>query len=272
MPALRTPVNIPSILVLLSEMNIPILNYHMTGEKLIYTVHPLSWPHSFEGVMTFAEGKNFNHVDGGLVLTEAYPTDGPFSHISISSPRMAMALLLNNLFPEWEKDEAKISKGFRVRVGAYTSIGHSGFGWVKYRNSWIRFPHVADVRIGDHTTIGSNVTICRGSLSDTTIGYDSHIDDHVHIAHGVVIGDHVIIAANAMIAGSVTIEDDAWIGPSASIMQGVRIGKGATVGMGAVVLRDVAPGETVVGHHRLIPSKDVQPGVTRPPIPLYDDV
>ena len=44
------------------------------------------------------------------------------------------------------------------------------------------------------------------------------------------------------------IERGASIGSGAIIMGGVRVGAGALVGAGAVVVKDVAPGEVVVGN------------------------
>lgn len=264
MPALNRPIYAREIRDFIYNRGIAIHGDSVKEGQMIYTVQSLNFNRSFEGVLTFSEGRDFSHVDGGLVITEGIPVSPRFSYISVSFPRSAMASALDYLFPNWETDEPVVAKATsNVKIGENTSIGHVGFGWTKPHDIWLRFPHVAGVQIGSYTTIGANVTICRGSLSDTIIGRDCHIDDHVHIAHGVVLGNHVIVVANAMIAGSVVVEDDVWIGPSASIMQGVRIGKGATIGMGAVVLRDVAPGETIVGTHRVIPTKDKQIGVTR---------
>jgi acetyltransferase-like isoleucine patch superfamily enzyme len=262
MPALRWSITTQQLYYMVEDDGTAILSKSLKDEQWIYTVQSLNWKNSFEGVLTYAEpGRPTKHVDGGLVITAGPPIDVvPFSYIAVNKPRLTMALLLRRLFPE---DEPYIAKAYGVTIGENTSIGHPGFGWVRDTGNYIRFPHVAGVVIGPRTTIGANTTICRGSLSDTIIGADCHIDDHVHIAHGVVLGNHVIVVANAMIAGSVVVEDDVWIGPSASIMQGVRIGEGATIGMGAVVLRDVLPGETIVGVHRVIPTKDKQVGVTR---------
>lgn len=263
MPALNTPIGAEAILRILELNDVEIHDHFFKEGQLIYTAQSLNWDKSFEGVLTFCEGRDFSHVDGGLMLTEGTPVNPLMSYITVSFPRVAMALVLNDLFPGWEEDTKRIAKGWNVKIGENSSIGNVGFGWIKHHDRWLRFPHVGGLIVHSGVTIGSNVTVCRGVLSDTIIGPDSHIDDHVHIAHGVQIGRGVIIVANAMIAGSVVIEDDAWIGPSASIMQGVRIGAGATIGMGAVVLRDVAPGETVVGHHRVIDTKEKQLGVTR---------
>lgn len=263
MPALRIPITTQQLYYLIEDEGLPIHSKSLKDEQWIYTVQSLGWKNSFEGVLTYAEpGRATKHVDGGLVILAGVPHDPvPYSGIYVDQPRLTMALLLHRLFPD--EDEAYIAKSYGVTIGDNTSIGHPGFGWVRTESKWVRFPHIAGVVIGPNTTIGANVTICRGSLSDTIIGAHCHIDDHVHIAHGVVLGNHVIVVANAMVAGSVTVGDDAWIGPSASIMQGVHIGAGATIGMGAVVLRDVAPGETIVGVHRVIPTKDKQIGVTR---------
>jgi maltose O-acetyltransferase len=44
------------------------------------------------------------------------------------------------------------------------------------------------------------------------------------------------------------VERRASLGSGAVILGGVRIGEAAIIGAGAVVTRDVAPGETVVGN------------------------
>jgi acetyltransferase EpsM len=44
------------------------------------------------------------------------------------------------------------------------------------------------------------------------------------------------------------------IGVGASIRPGVRLGKGSVVGVGAAVVKDVDPGDTVVG----VPAKPIK--------------
>lgn len=239
--------------------------------QMIYSVQPLSYAGSFEGILTFSQGRDTDHVDGGLLITDHRPK-GDCSYIITPKPRLIMALLLNKLFPYWRTTKPPIFYGEDVSIGENTTIGHSGFGWELHEGQWVPFPQLGEVYIGSNTTVAANCTIARGALGPTVLGNDCHLDDHVHIGHGVHLGDHVIIAANAMLSGSVVVEDNVWIGPSASIMQGVRIGKGATIGIGAVVLRDVLPGETIVGHHRVIPTKETQLGVTRPSTPPYNDI
>lgn len=263
MPALRYPVGADTILREIERAGIEVHGHSIKEGQGIYTVHPLGWDKSFEGALTFSTGHDFSHVDGGLMLTEGRPVNPTMSYITVSFPRVAMAVALDFLFPDWRGETQRVAKAWGVQIGENTSIGHPGFGWVKHRGRWMQFPQVGGVIINPGVTIGANCSIPRGALSDTILGKDTHLDDQVHIGHGSHVGNHVIIAANAMLSGSVTVEDDVWIGPSASIMQGVRIGAGATIGIGAVVLRDVAPGETVVGYHRVIETKEKQLGVTR---------
>jgi UDP-3-O-[3-hydroxymyristoyl] glucosamine N-acyltransferase LpxD len=266
MPPLRKP--IPASLIWFPETYVTdsrILNH------LIYGVQSISWAGTYDGILTYADGRSADHVDGGLLICDKVPEGFEYSYILTPRPRLVMAMVLDVLFPNWSKwgtdnvmyPRVNVFYGTGVRVGSHTTIGHAGFGWERVEEGWVQFPQIGNVYIDDFTTIGSNTTICRGALGPTKIGRDCHIDDHVHIAHGAHLGNRVMVVANAMIAGSVVIEDDVWVGPSASIMQGVRVGKGATIGMGAVVLRDVLPGETIVGTHRVIPTKDKQLGVTR---------
>ena len=81
----------------------------------------------------------------------------------------------------------------------------------------------------------------------------------VHIGDGTMIGpgaqilcaDHhrhpVKRRAGIEIARPVRIGADVWIGAGAIIMPGVTIHERAIVGAGAVITRDVAAGDTVVG-------------------------
>jgi sugar O-acyltransferase (sialic acid O-acetyltransferase NeuD family) len=83
-----------------------------------------------------------------------------------------------------------------------------------------------DVKIGELVTI----------LSTTIVGYDVQIGDYCQIGSFVFIG------------GGALIGRDVVIHPHATVLPGVKVGDGAVVGAGAVVIRDVAPGTTVMGN------------------------
>lgn len=73
------------------------------------------------------------------------------------------------------------------------------------------------------------------------------------ICHDTVIEDFVNVSLGANVAGNVFIGEGAYIGAGSTIVNGraiddkIHIGAYSTVGAGAVVVRNVPPGETVVG-------------------------
>jgi sugar O-acyltransferase (sialic acid O-acetyltransferase NeuD family) len=106
-----------------------------------------------------------------------------------------------------------------------------------------------DVEIGDGALLSPFVTI----TSNIRIGKYFHCNLYGYVEHDCTIGDFVTFAPGAKCNGNIVIEDHAYIGSGAVLRQGsaaspLRIGRGAVVGMGAVVTRDVAAGETVVGN------------------------
>ena len=128
------------------------------------------------------------------------------------------------------------------------------------------FTNLYGCRIGDNTRVGPFVEIQRGA----TIGASCKIQSHAFICDGVEIGDEVFVGHGAIFINDKSpratsdegllqteadwellptiVERRAALGSGVVILGGVRIGEGALVGAGAVVTRDVAPGEVVVGN------------------------
>jgi UDP-3-O-[3-hydroxymyristoyl] glucosamine N-acyltransferase len=145
------------------------------------------------------------------------------------------------------KRGTKIGNG--VKIGCNCTIGGMGFGYEKNDNGTYQFiPHLGNVVISDSVEIGNCTTIDRAVMGSTFIGKNCKIDNLVHIAHGVQLGVNSLVIANAMVAGSVTIGENVWVAPSSSILNNKSVGDNATIGMGAVVLKDVAPNQIVIGN------------------------
>ncbi|MDV3458454.1 acetyltransferase [Sphingomonas sp. HF-S4] len=126
---------------------------------------------------------------------------------------------------------------------------------------------IIDVRASNACSL-DNVEIGDGSIlcgfthltSDVRIGRHFHANIYAYVAHDCVIGDYVTFAPGVKCNGNVHIDDHAYIGTGAILKQGMpdkplKIGRGAVIGMGAVVTKDVAPGETVIGN----PARPMQP-------------
>ena len=139
--------------------------------------------------------------------------------------------------------------GNGVSINAGSVIGNRGFGFVKDENGdLLRFPQIGVVIIKDGVEIGSNTTIDRGALSNTTIGRNSKINNLVHIAHNVHIGENVVVTAHVNISGSVCVGDNVWIGPGTTIRDHVVIGANAYIGIGSNVTKDIPMNQVWYGN------------------------
>lgn len=85
--------------------------------------------------------------------------------------------------------------------------------------------------VNAHARIGTCVTLYTGALVD----------------HDCVISDNVEICPRVAMAGGVSVATAAFLGINATLLPHVTIGANAVVGAGAVVTRDVASGDIVVG-------------------------
>ena len=145
---------------------------------------------------------------------------------------------------------SQIGEGVKVNSG--TVIGGSGFGILTNNQEHSLIPHIGNVMIHDNVSIGSNCCIDRGTINDTIIGYNTHIDNLVQIAHNVKIGKGCIIAGQTGIAGSTTIGNYVTMGGQVGIVGHIEIADNIMIAAKSLVTKTIFKGDIISG----IPAKD----------------
>jgi UDP-3-O-[3-hydroxymyristoyl] glucosamine N-acyltransferase len=138
--------------------------------------------------------------------------------------------------------------GARVVLHPGARIGQPGFGFAPDEGVAVKLPQLGRVIIGDDVDIGANTTIDRGSGHDTVIGAGTMIDNLVQIGHNVVLGRGCILAGQVGISGSTKLGDHVMAGGQAGFAGHLNIGAGARIGAKSGLMRDVRPGETIMGN------------------------
>lgn len=142
----------------------------------------------------------------------------------------------------------RVTIGQRCDIHSGAVIGHDGYGYTEddsHVKTMIR--HFGGVSLGNDVLIGENVCISRGTIDDTTLEDGVKIDALGHIAHNCYYKKNSVAAAPCRTNGSVVIGENAYLA-GALVRNQCTIGANAFIGLGAVVVRDVEPGETVVGN------------------------
>jgi len=129
--------------------------------------------------------------------------------------------------------------GSNCYISSGATIGSQGFGFAKHQNEWLQIKHLGVVQIGNRVHIGSNCTIDRGTLSNTTIRDNVIIDNLVHIAHNVFIDTDTAIAAKVGIAGSSNIGKRCMIGGMVGIFGHLKITDDVIISPKSNVYRDI---------------------------------
>jgi len=145
--------------------------------------------------------------------------------------------------------------GDNVNIKDGAKIGIKGFGFIPTKQKNIRTPQIGKVILEEGVEIGANCTIDRGSISDTFIGRNTFLDNHIHIAHNVRVGENCIIAAQVGIAGSTTIGNNTVIGGQAGISGHLKIGNNVKIGGASGVTTDISDNSQVMGYPA-VPLRD----------------
>lgn len=154
--------------------------------------------------------------------------------------------------------------GKRVVIHHNVSIGTDGFSYVTpqasnieaakttgqntgERQIQIKIPSIGNVIIEDDVEIGANTTIDRANLGPTLIKRGTKIDNLVMIGHNNTIGEDCLIVSQVGVAGSCDIGNGVTLAGQAGMKDHTKIGDNAIVMAKAGVMRDINPGEIVVG-------------------------
>jgi UDP-3-O-[3-hydroxymyristoyl] glucosamine N-acyltransferase len=138
--------------------------------------------------------------------------------------------------------------GSRVRLYPGVRIGQDGFGFAPDPRGHVKIPQLGRVIIEDDVEVGANSTIDRGAGPDTVIGAGAMIDNLVQIGHNVQVGRGSVLVAQVGISGSTRLGEHVAIGGQGGLAGHLSIGSGARIAAQAGVMRDVAPGEEVMGY------------------------
>ena len=95
----------------------------------------------------------------------------------------------------------------------------------------------AGVVVLGHATVCARAKVCEHSI----------LLPQAVLSHDAILGAYGTMATAAVLSGNVTTGARCYLGARSGVREGVSIADDVLVGMGAVVLRDVAAGQTVVG-------------------------
>ena len=142
----------------------------------------------------------------------------------------------------------RVTVGRRCDIHSGAVIGHDGYAYTENAGHYkTMVKHFGGVSIGDNVLIGENVCISRGTIDDTVLEVGVKIDALGHIAHNCWFGRNAAMSVPCSVSGSVHVGENAYLAGDI-IRNQCTIGENAFVGLGAVVVKDVEPGQTVVGN------------------------
>ncbi|MHB8872429.1 MAG: PglD-related sugar-binding protein [Myxococcaceae bacterium] len=120
---------------------------------------------------------------------------------------------------------------------------------------WPALVHPSVQLDSESAKIGHGVILCAGTVGTVNLVIEpfAMVNLSCTLGHEARLGRGTVLNPTVNISGGVELCQGVLVGTGAQVLQYVKVGEGATVGAGAVVTKEVAAGDTVVG----IPAKSM---------------
>jgi len=138
--------------------------------------------------------------------------------------------------------------GDDVIIHANTVIGADAFYYQKREGGFTQLLSGGKVQLADRVHIGASCTIDRGVTGTTYVGYDTKIDNSVHIGHDTYIGAHCLLASQVGLAGCVRVEDHVILWGQVGVASDITIGEKAVVLAQSGISKTLPGGKTYFGY------------------------
>ncbi|MDB4180974.1 UDP-3-O-(3-hydroxymyristoyl)glucosamine N-acyltransferase [Flavobacteriaceae bacterium] len=138
--------------------------------------------------------------------------------------------------------------GAQCFINSAAVIGADGFGFSPDENgAYKKVPQIGNVIIEDNVDIGAATTIDRATLGSTIIKQGVKLDNHIQVAHNVVIGENTVIAAQTGIAGSAKIGSNCQIGGQVGVAGHIVIGNNVKIQAQSGIGHNIKDNEVLQG-------------------------
>lgn len=127
-------------------------------------------------------------------------------------------------------------------------IGSEGFGFVPAAAGWVKLEQSGVTVLEDRVEVGCNSTVDRPAVGETRIGYNSKLDNLVHVGHNCQIGQNCILAAQVGMAGGGKTGNWVILGGQVGVANQATIGDQVQAGAKAGLHGTIAPGSIMMGN------------------------
>ena len=194
---------------------------------------------------TYGEGiyiGAFSHIGDNVIIgdnVKIYPNTFIGDNVTIGS---------NSTLFSGVKIYSDCVIGSHCFINSNAVIGADGFGFSPDENgAYQKVPQIGNVILEDHVDIGAATTIDRATLGSTLIKKGVKLDNHIQVAHNVVIGENTVIAAQTGIAGSAKIGSNCQIGGQVGVAGHIVIGNNVKIQAQSGIGHNIKDNEVLQG-------------------------
>ncbi len=126
------------------------------------------------------------------------------------------------------------------------------------KQGFTRINSLGSVRIGDDVELGACAVIDRGTISDTTIGNGTKIDNLVQLGHNVQVGSNCLICAQAGSGGSAVISDRVVLAGQVGVADHVTVGENVVAAGKSGISSNVPPNRFIMGNPAIKAEANVE--------------